>query len=165
MGAKKSVRSYDYVNHPYETVKDIITGDALGIFQEATKSAAARAQDVAAELHVNVAGLELGKEVIIKLHDTDERPRQPGSPPRTTIGLSWGAAKNTGLFPMMDGHLHIYPLSATETQLDFSGEYEVPLGVVGGLVDAVVGHGIAEASVLRFVKDIATHLRSTIKAS
>ena len=51
-----------------------------------------------------------------------------------------------------------------ETQLDFSGQYEPPLGAVGDAVDALVGHRIAEASVHRFVTDVARYLREHLAA-
>ena len=54
----------------------------------------------------------------------------------------------------------IYPLTATETQLDVLGRYEPPMGVLGDAVDAVVGNRIAEASVHRFIADVATYLRT-----
>ena len=66
------------------------------------------------------------------------------------------------LFPFMKAELSIYPLTATETQLDFLGSYEAPFGVLGGAVDAVVGHRIAEASVHRFIKDVAAYLRTEL---
>jgi hypothetical protein len=58
--------------------------------------------------------------------------------------------------------LSIYPLTATETQLDFSGLYEQPLGVVGKAMNAMLGHRIAEASVHRFVGDVAGYHRQVL---
>jgi hypothetical protein len=46
----------------------------------------------------------------------------------------------------MKADLSIYPLTATETQLDFKGVYEPPLGPLGEAVNAIVGHRIAEVS-------------------
>ena len=62
----------------------------------------------------------------------------------------------------MRGELAIYPLTGRETQIDFSGTYEPPMGWLGSAVDAVVGHRIAEASVDRFVKQVAEYLRSNL---
>jgi hypothetical protein len=53
--------------------------------------------------------------------------------------------------------------TATETQLDFSGIYEPPFGVLGKAVDAVAGYRIAEVSVHRFVSDVAAYLRQTLR--
>ena len=163
MANKNSIRSYDYVNHPYEYVKEKLIGDTIGIFQNATKSAALRAHNVAAELHINIAGIELGKDISIGIKNIDVTPKRPGSLPKTSINIEWSAAKNPSMFPVMNGYLNIYPLTATETQLDFDGNYEVPLGIVGGVLDSVIGHKIAEASVSRFMKDVAAHLRQEIK--
>ena len=67
------------------------------------------------------------------------------------------------LFPLMKADLSIYPLTATETQLDFKGLYEPPLGLLGKAVNAMVGHRIAEVSVHRFVSDVAQYLRETLR--
>jgi hypothetical protein len=66
------------------------------------------------------------------------------------------------MFPLMKAELAVYPLTATETQLDFAGSYEPPLGWLGSAVDAVVGYKIAEASVHRFVAQVAAYLRTTL---
>ena len=67
------------------------------------------------------------------------------------------------LFPLMKADLSIYPITATETQLDFKGLYEPPLGPLGKAVNAMVGHRIAEVSVHRFVSDVAEYLRKTLR--
>ncbi len=66
------------------------------------------------------------------------------------------------MFPLMKAELCFYPLTATETQLDFSGKYEAPFGFLGNAVDAVVGYRIAEASVHRFIENVAAHLKSEL---
>jgi hypothetical protein len=62
----------------------------------------------------------------------------------------------------MKADLSIYPITATETQLDFNGLYEPPLGPLGKAVNAIIGHPIAEASVHRFVSDVGGYLRKTL---
>jgi hypothetical protein len=80
----------------------------------------------------------------------------------TRIPIHWQAAQRPGLFPVMDAELAIYPLTATETQLDFRGKYEPPLSVLGDAVNAIVGHRLAEASVHRFVAEVAQYLRKHV---
>jgi hypothetical protein len=58
----------------------------------------------------------------------------------------------------MEATLAVYPLSSEETQIDLHGRYRPPLGVLGNAVDALIGHRIAEASVLRFVQDVAARI-------
>ena len=38
MSSGREIRSYDYVNCPYERVRDALRQDALTLFQSATKS-------------------------------------------------------------------------------------------------------------------------------
>ena len=73
------------------------------------------------------------------------------SGPVTRFHLEWEAATMPRLFPFMKGDLDIYPLTSTETQLDFSGIYEPPLGAVGrGLgVAAYLAPGSRDAIVVR----------------
>jgi hypothetical protein len=82
--------------------------------------------------------------------------------PVTRLRLEWEAATRPRLFPLMKAELSIYPLTATETQLDFSGLYKPPFGALGKAMNAIVGHRIAEVSVHRFVSDVAEYLRQVL---
>ena len=158
----KEIKVYDYVNHPYQAVRDKLTADASEVFRNATKVAALRAKTVASELHVKFGGIEIGTDIAITVKSIEERPKKEMSSPTTLISLEWEAAKMPGLFPFMQAELSIYPLTSTETQLYLSGNYEPPLGVLGGLIDAVVGNRIAEASVHQFITDVAVYLRKEL---
>ena len=65
----------------------------------------------------------------------------------------------------MKAELSIYPMTSTETQLDFLGHYEPPLGPLGRAINAVAGHRIAEVSVHRFIDEVAEYLRKTLGAT
>jgi hypothetical protein len=162
MGKRREIRCFDYVNHPYEEVRDALTGDAKAIFGAATRVAESRAESVASALRVNIGGLEVGKTIAISVQKVEEQPGEVLSTPVTRLQLEWAAAGSPRLFPLMKGELAIYPLTATETQLDFSGRYEPPLGALGSAVDAVAGHRVAEASVHRFLTDVADYLRRAL---
>ena len=163
MNKGPEIRSYDYVNHPYEKVRDVLSRDALAVFQSATRAAASRAKTLAAALRVNVAGIEVGKEISISVREIEEKTPRPLSSPLTRLVLEWEASESPGLFPVMKAELSVYPLTATETQLDFLGNYEPPMGWLGSAVNAVAGHRIAEASVHRFVSEVAGFLRTSLK--
>ena len=162
MSKGREVRSYEYVNRPYEEVRDALLADTLGTFHAATRAAADRARTVASALRVNIAGLDVGTEIDISVGQVTEVPRAEGRSPSTRISIEWEATKRPRLFPLMRAELSVYPLTSTETQLDFEGSYEPPLGPVGSALDAVVGHRIAEASVHRLVVDVAHHLRGVV---
>jgi hypothetical protein len=131
--------------------------NALTVFQSATKTAASRAESVAAELRVDFGGIGVKTDIKIVIRSVEERV-----PDTTTLLLEWEAANMPRLFPLMKGELSVYPLTSTETQLDFSGLYEPPFGAVGKTMNAIVGHRIAEVSVHRFVSDVAGYLRQAL---
>ena len=163
MSSERQIRSYDYVNHPYEQVREALTEDATAVFQSATKAAASRAKLVASELKVNIAGIEIGADVSIEVKNIASHAADAVSPPSTCLSLEWAAVNSPHLFPLMKAELSIYPITTTETQLDFHGSYQPPLGVLGSAINSVVGHRIADASVHRFIADVAEHLRISLE--
>jgi hypothetical protein len=156
------IRSYDYVNQPYPLVRDALKHDALAVFQSATKAAADRARSVASELRVDVAGIGVKADIKISVKRVMEECADPMAAPATYLLLEWEAATLPRLFPLMRAELSVYPLTPTETQLDFLGAYQPPFGAVGKAMNAVVAHRIAEASVHRFVSDVAAYLRHAL---
>jgi hypothetical protein len=161
MSKGREIRCFDYVNHPYVQVRDVLSKDALAIFQSATKAATSRARTIASELRVDISGIAVEADIVISVNKIEERTPEMAAPV-TRLQLEWQAAKMPSLFPLMKAELSIYPLTASETQLDFSGHYEPPLGAVGKALDAIVGYRIAEVSVHRFVTDVAGYLRQVL---
>ncbi|MGA7921567.1 MAG: hypothetical protein WCA38_18045 [Candidatus Acidiferrales bacterium] len=162
MSKGREIRCYDYVNHPYERVRDALRRDALTVFQSATKAAASRAQSIAAELHVDIGGIGIKTDIRISVKNVEEKDFDTMWTPATRLLLEWEAATMPRLFPLMKAELSIYPLTSTETQLDFSGLYEPPFGAMGKAMNAIVGHRIAEVSVHRFINDVAGYLRQAL---
>lgn len=160
MATITKIRCFDYVNHSYETVCEALASHSNEIFHEATKSAETRAESVAAGLHVKIAGVEFGKEILIEVKsyvDVESNRKK-----QMTVNLEWKAASESQLFPTMVAQLHVYPITGKETQLDLQGEYAPPFGILGKAIDAVIGHRIAEASVHHFVSEVADYLRKNI---
>ena len=162
MSKGREIRCFDYVNHPYEKVRDALRKNANAVFQSATKAAASRAETVAAELHVDVGGIGVKTDIKISVKNVEEKVKDAIPAPATRLLLEWEAATLPRMFPLMKAELSVYPLTATETQLDFLGFYEPPFGAVGKAMNAIVGHRIAEVSVHRFVADIAGYLRHSL---
>lgn len=162
MTTGREIRCFDYVNHPYAQVRDALVKDALTVFQAATKAAASRANSVASELRVNIAGVAVATDIAITVKKIEEKVSETSSIPVTRLQLEWEAANRPHLFPFMKAELDIYSLTSTETQLDFFGVYEAPLGAVGKALNAMAGHSIAEAAVHRFVNDVAGYLRTNL---
>jgi hypothetical protein len=140
--------SYDYVNRPYHIVRDALLVDPLRVFQLATATV-----QQAARLHVQVGSLDLGVDVTIELVDVVSTEKS------TSLKFTWSAATSPGLFPAMEATLAVYALTSTETQLELQGTYTPPLGPLGTVIDAAVGHRVAEAAVTRFTAEVAGWLR------
>lgn len=158
--SKREVRAFDYVNQPYEPVRDAIKSGASDIFSRATKIAEDRGSDLAASLSIDLGGVHISKDIDIHIGEISEERTGTGELGRVTrVPLEWRAKETPGLFPAMKATLSVYPLSFTETQLELSGHYDPPMGVLGNALDAVVGHRLAEASVHRFVTEVVQRLR------
>ncbi len=144
---------YDYVNQPFEIVRRSVVADPQALFARATS------MGTGGKLHVRLGGIDLGAEIDIEIEGVTE-VRESLERPVTTLALTWRSRKSPAWFPVMAAKLAIYPLSPPETQLELSGTYQAPLGVLGGVVDAVAMGRIAQDSVETFVREIATHLRA-----
>jgi hypothetical protein len=162
MSNGREIHCYDYVNHPYAEVRDALSKNALWVFQSATRAAASRAQSIASELRVDLGAIGIEADIRISVKNIEVKDREGISEPVTRLQLEWEAATMPRFFPLMRAELSVYPLTATETQLDFRGLYEPPFGALGKAVNAIVGHRIAEASVERFVTDVAQYLRKNL---
>ena len=156
------IRCYDYVNHPYATVRDALVKDPLAVFQSATKAASSRAKTIASELRMDIGGIGIETSINITVKSIEETAAEAMSPAVTRLQIEWEATTAPQLFPLMRAELMVYPLTATETQLDFLGFYEPPLGALGKAMNAIGGHRIADVSVHRFVSDVAGFLRQAI---
>ena len=165
MSQDRDIRCYDYVNHPYEQVRDALRADPVTVFHRATQAAASRAGDLASALHVNIGGFDISTEIAITVDSIGEEPGTATSPAKMQLQLEWEGADKPRLFPFMKAELSVYRLTANETQLDFAGQYDPPLGALGDAVDAVLTHRLAEASVHRFLADLATHLKQELSHS
>ncbi len=147
------LRCYDYVNSPYPVVREALLADPERVFRHATVAAARHA----ATLHVQLGPIDLGAEIAITMLGIEQE--RPGDKPVTRLNFGWAAAKHPGLFPAMAATLSIFALSPTETQLELAGRYTPPMGPLGKVLDAALGHRLAEGSVNRFIQEIAGWLR------
>ena len=63
----RDIRSFDYVNHPYDRVRDALKANATEVFRTATQAAQTRLESVASVLRVNVGGLEISTAIDIEV--------------------------------------------------------------------------------------------------
>ena len=143
----RELRCYDYVNAPCDDVITALRADARGVFARATDDA----------LRANIAGIDFTVPIAIQIGEVKQI--EAYGIPATRFPISWKGAHRGWLFPTMTANLDVYALSSRETQLDFQGGSDPPLGVIGELGDALVAQRIAEATVKDFLRTIAAHMR------
>jgi hypothetical protein len=148
---------YEYVRVPFEQVRDALVRDGVDLFGRATRAATGRARDLVSSLKVSIAGLEVGKNVVVRV--TGMHPFADGRAIR--LDLEWHAETERSLFPSMRASL-LASAFADETRLDLRGTYEPPGGALGNAADRLLGHRIAEASVHRFLDEVASRLRQEL---
>ena len=89
MSKGREIHCYDYVNHPYEQVRDALSRDAPAVFQSATKAAASRAQSIASELRIDIGGIGIETDIRVSVKKIEVRPRAAMSRPATRLQLEW----------------------------------------------------------------------------
>jgi hypothetical protein len=162
MSKAREIHCFDYITHPYERVRSALTKDIPKVFQSATRAATSQAQSIASELRVDLGGIAIEADIRISVKNIEVKEGEAMSRPATRLQLEWEAATMPRLFPLMKAELALYPITATETQLDFKGLYEPPFGPLGRAVNAMIGHRIAEVSINGFVSDLVEYLRRTL---
>ena len=123
-------------------------------------SAAAYDEALAGLLRVGPAGLAATKLVRVSLLD----PVYRGGV--MTTGLRWEAAGAAGgLFPVLDANITISPASREVTaegkdvaRLALAGSYRPPLGRLGAVLDQVVLHRVATATIRALLQNVAAVL-------
>jgi hypothetical protein len=80
---------------------------------------------------VAIGGITVQADIRVSVKNLEENVPGAMSAPATRLRLEWEAATRPRLFPLMKAELFIYPLTATETQLDFSGLYKPLFGALG----------------------------------
>lgn len=163
MPEPREVRCYDYVTVPYGRVRALLHSDGAGIFARATATANDRARELLATLRVDLGPVQVGVDVQLQVKGVTDETTAVGDP-RTRLDFVWEANQRAAFFPTMDATLSAYPLSPHETQLDLHGRYRPPLGTLGTAIDATVGHRVAEASVLRLLRDVRAAIISELGA-
>lgn len=145
---------YEYVRLAARDVVDALVRPNQTVFRGATDSAVAETSKFRERLHVQIASLDIGKDVVIEVGQPEDKGYA------TYVPIKWRAASEASLFPSMDAELEITALSDRPplTQLSILGRYRPPAGVFGAIGDAMLGHRVAEAAVRHFIVDLAARL-------
>ena len=78
------------------------------------------------------------------------------------VPVRWVATGATGaMFPQLDGNLELAPTDEGLSVLRLNGSYRPPLAAVGGGLDRLLLHRVADATVRRFLQDVAAGVLET----
>jgi hypothetical protein len=157
----RPLHCYAYVEAPFDVVSRVLASDAAGVLQHATDDAAEQTDVLTHSLSVDVAGVELSREVRIEVGDF-----APVGVARATVPLRWEATAARPVFPHVDAELEVAAVTFEPplTQVTLQGTYVPPLGVLGAGVDALVLHRIADAAIHRFTHELADAIRRAVEA-
>lgn len=157
---QRPLYAYEYVRQPFDEVARLLAEDPASILQAATDLAVDHAESLRTELSVKIGNFEIGRDITIETGEFE-----PRSMLAVAIPLRWRATSHGALFPSMTGTLELQALSLRSplTQVTLVGTYEPPLGVLGAAGDALIGRHIAEATVHRFVDDVATRIEQQMQ--
>ena len=111
--------------------------------------------DFALTVSLGVGGSALGVPVRV---DVLGRDAQGAS-------LAMHARKRTDWFPVFNGTIRVEPHGPMESRLYFAGEYEVPLGAVGLIVNRRVLNGAAERSLRAFAERLRSDVIDEVRRS
>ncbi len=109
--------------------------------------------ELLARLGFSVLGIGVTKQVALQLGDAELRRDW------LRIPIHWEARPASDAFPVFEGEIQLAPADAASTKLEVSGTYDPPLGRVGSSADNLVMNQAARATVRRFVREVAAHLR------
>lgn len=151
--------AYAYAEVPYDDAIALLAQDPEGLLQTATTISAEHGRELLANLNFNIAGFEVGRDVMIELGEYE-----PVEITRAIIPLTWKAAKGHVLFPTVDARLEIAALAFQPplVQVSLVGSYSPPLGTVGLLLDRLVDSHLAEAVLHRFIHEVASRLEALV---
>lgn len=155
VAAAHPLRAYEFVSRPYATVCDALASEESA-FRRATDAAASRADSLVQSLRIDLPGIEVGSVIDLAVEAGERSDR------RTTFKIGWAAPRPAALFSSMSLTLGLLPLTPTETQIELRGTYTAPLGLVGAPLDTALLHCVADATVHRFVAELARLLRAEL---
>jgi hypothetical protein len=103
-------------------------------------------------------GVELRRGPVIRQAVAIELGSPQSDPTGTRWSLHWEPVGHTTTLPAFEGVLEVLDGDDGTAVMRLCGSYHPPLGVVGLIVDGVIGHRVAEVSIEHFVGGVARRL-------
>ncbi len=155
----RELHAYAYVDVPFDLASRLFAENAQAVLQHATDDVAQEAGNLSRTLKVNLGGFDVAKDVEVLVGEFE-----PAQLTRSSVPIRWRAERGRLLFPTLKARLDIVALSFDPplTQIELTGTYDPPGGAIGAGADKLLLHRLADATVYRFVHDIAMELRDLV---
>jgi hypothetical protein len=157
----RELHAYAYVDVPFDLASRLFAENAQAVLQHATDDVTEEAGKLSRTLHVKLGGVDVAKDVEVLVGEFE-----PKELTRSAVPIRWRAERGRLLFPTLEARLEIAAVSFDPplSQVMVNGTYEPPMGAIGAGVDKLVLHKVAEATMYRFVHDVAMELRDLVDA-
>jgi hypothetical protein len=86
-----------------------------------------------------------------------------GRPFQYQCGIKIAAHGGAELFPKFAGSVNISALGSSASEIWLQGDYEVPLGAIGAMLDATLFYGTAKRSLTAFLDMLANTITANVK--
>jgi hypothetical protein len=152
------IRYYLDLEIPFEAVESALTSSPGEWVPGLVREAGDRADRLLAEVGFDVADGRIDKRVAIGFDPPFRLPN------KTLLPMSWRATGPEQLFPALEADIEVAALGPNRTQLSMSARYHPPKGAVGRVLDRMLLHRVAEATVKDFLDRVGEDLSLRIPA-
>lgn len=149
---KRWLYHYDSVHGKPELLERVLRHRVRDLLSAATDSEEAEVTpegDILVRLPAHLPGVDVHKTVRLHTGVAEQRGA------RTCIPLRWHAEPGRHVFPSFDGTIELDPQSDTTAHMAIVGAATLPLGPVGGAVDATVLGSVAERTIAHLAERLA----------
>lgn len=149
---KRWLYHYDSVHGRPELLERVLRHRVRDLLSAVTDSEAAEVTpegDILVRLPAHLPGVDVHKTVRLHTGVAEQRGA------RTCIPLRWHAEPGRHVFPSFDGTIELDPQSDTTAHMAIVGAATLPLGPLGGAVDATVLGSVAERTIAHLAERLA----------
>lgn len=146
---KRDIQFVRAIDVPYEKVRDHLRDRAASLLGDGS-------DPIRTTLTTRIHGTDISRDVTMQIVGFDEPASAVAG---AHLMFSADASRHTDLFPHLEARLDAIPVTDQRTALFMIATYKPPLGVIGGAVNALGLHRLAQQSLDNLFDHIANQLQ------